>query len=98
MRGKRDAMSDRPGRPRRSSSSPSSRSGGSGGRGPLPTVALAIGVIVAGLGIGALVSAFQNRGTVPELGATSAPQVTPVPQPPRPSPTITPAVTPEPMP
>ena len=73
--------------------------------------ALIIGVIVAGLGIGALVSAFQNRATVPELGATSIPQVTPVPQPPvtplvrltptpeaSPSPTDSPSSTPSPSP
>jgi hypothetical protein len=51
--------------------------------------ALIIGVIVAGLGIGALVSAFQNRGTLPELGATSVPLVTPVPQPAGPQPVVT---------
>ncbi len=52
---------------------PSRSSAGGTGGGPLPTVALVIGVIVAGLGIGALVSAFQNRGTLPrtrrDLGA-----------------------------
>jgi hypothetical protein len=58
--------------------------------------ALIIGVIVAGLGIGALVSAFQNRGTLPELGATSAPAVTPVPQVAGPRPVVTLAPTPSP--
>lgn len=58
--------------------------------------ALIIGVIVAGLGIGALISAFQNRGTLPELGATSVPAVTPVPQPSAPPPLITPAPSPSP--
>lgn len=62
--------------------------------------ALIIGVIVAGLGIGALVSAFQSRGTLPEL-ASSLPAVTPVPQPSvqpviRRSPTPTPKPTPSP--
>jgi hypothetical protein len=60
--------------------------------------ALIIGVIVAGLGIGALVSAFQNRGTLPELGATSIPQVTPVPQLTGPQPQITLAPTAAPSP
>jgi hypothetical protein len=60
--------------------------------------ALIIGVIVAGLGIGALVSAFQNRATLPELGATSIPMVTPVPQPTGPSPVVTLAPTPAPTP
>jgi hypothetical protein len=61
-------------------------------------VALIIGVIVAGLGIGALISAFQNRGTIPELGATSAPAVTPIPQPRAPSPRLTLPPTPSPSP
>jgi len=67
--------------------------------------ALIIGVIVAGLGIGALISAFQNRGTPPpELGATSMPVVTPVPQPSAPPPLATfgpvppPSPTPTPLP
>ncbi len=61
--------------------------------------ALIIGVIVAGLGIGALVSAFQNRAAVPDLGPTSIPAVTPVPQPSAPAPVITlPPTAPPPVP
>jgi hypothetical protein len=91
-------MSDPTPRKRRPQSPPPARGGS-----PLPWVALVIGVIVAGLGIGALISAYQNRGgPPPELGA-GVPQVTPVPtvtpdpdQSPlstAPSPTPTPAVT-----
>jgi hypothetical protein len=99
MRGKRDAMPDPASRRRRSSSPPPARGGGTGG-GPLPTAALAIGVVVAGLGIGALISAFQNRGAVPQLGATSVPAVTPVPQPSpaSPFPTLAPTAAPSPSP
>jgi len=42
-------------------------------------VALVIGVIVAGLGIGALISAYQNRGTPPPQLGAGVPPVTPVP-------------------
>jgi outer membrane biosynthesis protein TonB len=41
---------------------------------------LVIGVIVAGLGIGALISAYQNRGTPPPQLGAGIPPVTPVPQ------------------
>jgi hypothetical protein len=65
-------------------------------------VALVIGVIVAGLGIGALISAYQNRGGPPQLGA-GIPPVTPVPaatpqpdQSPLAAPSSTPTPTPEP--
>ena len=51
--------------------------------------ALIVGVIVAGLGIGALVSAFQNRAAGPDQGPTSIPAVTPVPQPAAPAPVLT---------
>jgi hypothetical protein len=98
MRGKRDAMPDPPSRRRRPSSPPSRSGGGAAGGGPLPTAALAVGVVVAGLGIGALISAFQNRGAPPQLGATSVPAVTPVPQPSPPSPLPTLAATPSPAP
>jgi hypothetical protein len=59
--------------------------------------ALIIGIIVAGLGIGALISAFQNRGApVPELG-NALPVITPVPQPPPQAPiTPVPAASPSP--
>src|ERR1700744_3495621 len=102
MRGKRESMSD-PQAPRRRKSSPSSSrssAGGTGGGGPLPMAALIVGIIVAGLGIGALVSAFQNRETsnVPELGATSLPAITPVPQISGPRPVITLPPTPSPSP
>jgi len=66
MRGKRDAMSI----PNRAVAAPlpaATLTRRWTGGGPLPMAALIIGVIVAGLGIGALVSAFQNRATVPEL-------------------------------
>ncbi len=88
-------MPEPPSRRRRSSSPPPPARGGGTGGGPLPTAALAIGVVVAGLGIGALISAFQNRGTLPQLGATSVPAVTPVPQPAfaSPPPTLAPAPT-----
>jgi hypothetical protein len=98
MRGKREAMPDPPSRRRRTSSPPSRSGGGAAGGGPLPTAALAVGVVVAGLGIGALISAFQNRGAPPQLGATSVPAVTPVPQPSPPSPFPTLAATPSPAP
>lgn len=98
MRGKREAMPDPSSRRRRPPTPPPARGGGTGG-GPLPTAALAIGVVVAGLGIGALVSAFQNRGNLPELGATSAPAVTPVAQvTPTPLGTLPPRPTPSPAP
>lgn len=41
-------------------------------------IALFSGVVVAGLGIGALISAYQNRGTPPAVMASSVPRVTPV--------------------
>jgi hypothetical protein len=98
-------MSDPAPRRRRTNTPPPSRNGS-----PLPWIALVIGVIVAGLGIGALISAFQNRGT-PNL-PPSAPTVTAVPQAtpespapapletvmPIPSPTGTPPPTPAPHP
>ena len=68
-------MSDRPPRQRRSQPRPPARGGS-----PLPWIALVIGVVVAGLGIGALISAYQNRGApTPQIGA-GVPPVTPVPQ------------------
>ncbi|MDB5093713.1 MAG: hypothetical protein JWO85_1814 [Candidatus Eremiobacteraeota bacterium] len=48
----------------------------------LPTIALGIGVVVAGLGIGAFLSALQNRGpsstTIAASTPSSLPAVTPV--------------------
>ncbi len=89
-------MSDPTPRKRRSQSPPPARGGS-----PLPWVALVIGVIVAGLGIGALISAYQNRGTPPPQLGAGIPPVTPVPQPsaaPDESPLAMPSATPSPEP
>jgi outer membrane biosynthesis protein TonB len=67
---------------RRRPSSPSSRR--SSGSSILPTIALGIGVVVAGLGIGAFLSSMQTKGTTTRTASRiPAPVVTPVPQPPR---------------
>jgi hypothetical protein len=66
-----------PPRRRRSTPPPSSPS-------VLPTIALGIGVVVAGLGIGALLSAMQHRGPTSSTTTTvrnTAPVVTPVARP-----------------
>jgi hypothetical protein len=102
-------MSEPPRRRRSPSSEPPRRS--SGGSSLLPTIALGIGVIVAGLGIGAFFSAMQSKGHPQPTTATSggAPVITPVPQPSRgpvviatmvahPTPTPAPAPTPTPEP
>ena len=72
-------MSDPP-RRRRSTPPPSRRSSESSSL--LPTVALGVGVVVAGLGIGAFLSALQHRGattsTTSTTAAHSAPVVTPI--------------------
>ena len=70
-------MSDPP-RRRRSTPPPSRRNSESSSL--LPTVALGVGVVVAGLGIGAFLSAVQHRGTNTTTTAvvSSAPAVTPV--------------------
>jgi|GEM_PF-706431 len=77
-------MSDPP-RRRRSTPPPSRRSSESSSL--LPTVALGVGVVVAGLGIGAFLSAMQHRGagtsTTSATTAHSAPVVTPVARPTR---------------
>jgi hypothetical protein len=95
-------MPDPDSRRRRPSAPPPSKrssGGGTGGGGPLPFAAVAIGVIIAGLGIGALGSALMNRNTTPTF-PTSAPVVTPVPQPSpvTPAPTLAPTASPEPTP
>ena len=71
-------MSDPP-RRRRSTPPPSRRSSESSSL--LPTVALGVGVVVAGLGIGAFLSAMQHRGastTTTTTASHGAPVVTPV--------------------
>jgi hypothetical protein len=71
-------MSDPP-RRRRSTPPPSRRSSESSSL--LPTVALGVGVVVAGLGIGAFLSAMQHRGastTTTSTASQGAPVVTPV--------------------
>jgi hypothetical protein len=73
-----------PPRRRRTPPSPQRRSSREG-TGILPTVALGIGVVVAGLGIGAFLSALQSKnGGTPTAAPTNAfPVVTPVAQPTR---------------
>jgi hypothetical protein len=76
--------------------------------GLLPTIALGIGVVVAGLGIGAFISAFQNKSAdTTTTVRTGVPQVTPVAQRTRgpvavatavPHPTESPSPTPSPLP
>ena len=77
-------MSEPP-RRRRSTQPPSRRPTPSSSL--LPTIALGIGVVVAGLGIGAFLSAMQHRGTTTSgttvTTARSLPQVTPVGRPTR---------------
>jgi len=90
--------------PRRRRSSADDRTGG--GRGWLPTVAMALGVIVAGLGIGALIAVLMQRttekaepGATPVVLATTAPQAAPLfTRPPIAIATIAPPRTPRPSP
>ncbi len=74
---KREPMPQEP--PRRRRPQPSSNEAG-GGWGP--TIALFLGIVVAGLGIGALLGAFAQRSQNPSPVAqfSPAPDVTPVPQ------------------
>lgn len=75
----------------------------------MPTIALGIGVVVAGLGIGAFLSALQSKGhrDAPPAAVSSVPVITPVPRPSRgpvviatmvahPTPTPTPTASPTP--
>jgi cytoskeletal protein RodZ len=95
-----------PPRRRRSPSSPQQRRTSREGNGILPTIALGVGVVVAGLGIGAFLSALQSKSAGAPGPAPSGvlPVVTPVAQPSRgpvaiatlvghPSPTPTPEPT-----
>jgi hypothetical protein len=95
-----------PPRRRRSPSSPQQRRTSREGNGILPTIALGVGVVVAGLGIGAFLSALQSKnGGAPGPAPSGVlPIVTPVAQPTRgplaiatlvghPSPTPTPEPT-----
>jgi hypothetical protein len=100
-------MSDPP-RRRRSPSSPPPRRPPSGGSSLLPTIALGIGVVVAGLGIGAFLSALQGKHASTSSTSTTTTrvaQMTPVPQvtrealaTPVPHPTATPTAEPSPTP
>jgi hypothetical protein len=72
--------------PRRRRTEPPSSRRSSSAPSLLPTIALGIGVVVAGLGIGAFLSAMQNRGASHATTATAPsglPVVTPVAQPTR---------------
>jgi hypothetical protein len=103
-------MSEPPRRRRIPPSPPRGRASRAGA-GILPTIALGIGVVVAGLGIGAFLSALQNKNaaTPAPLASNAFPLVTPVAQPTRgpvaiativaratPSPTPEPTATPAP--
>lgn len=98
-------MSDPP-RRRRSPSSPPPRRSPGGGSSLLPTIALGIGVVVAGLGIGAFLSALQAKHeSTSRTSTTAVARITPVPQATRaaeptpvPHPTATPTAEPSPTP
>jgi len=46
---------------------PDASGSGAGGGGWLPTIAIGLGVVIAGLGIGALVAVFMQRSTTAKL-------------------------------